>query len=199
MKIKELFETKNTNIMIVDCQPGYQHYCDNIMYSLCDFLNNQQGKIIALFNGYGLTDDSKSDVVEYYMNFGLEPDKIEEINFIEKEYGFLRSWMDQGVDDHTILKVIRSLKQHNVNDSRQLDLNSILDENEIDAMNHLWKYSSWDQDPIFLPDFMTINQLRNISPFYMAGGGRNECLREIELICNTFNIRFKRIEKFIYG
>ena len=51
-----------------------------------------------------------------------------------------------------------------------------------------------EYDPLFLPDNVSVNLLRELRPFYMCGGGRTECLREIELLCNAFNIRYKRMD-----
>jgi hypothetical protein len=31
------------------------------------------------------------------------------------------------------------------------------------------------------------------------GGGRDECLREVELLMNAFNIKYKRIDSLVYG
>jgi len=32
-----------------------------------------------------------------------------------------------------------------------------------------------------------------------VGGGRMECLREVELLMNAFNIKYKRIDHLVYG
>lgn len=37
-----------------------------------------------------------------------------------------------------------------------------------------------------------------MSPFYLCGGGRDECLKEVMLMCNALNIKYKLIDKFIY-
>jgi hypothetical protein len=33
----------------------------------------------------------------------------------------------------------------------------------------------------------------------MGGGGRDECLREIELMMNAFNFKYKRVANWLYG
>jgi hypothetical protein len=190
MKPSELFERINTNLLVVDIQPAYDKWCRRITPQICQLLNRQIGKKVVLFNGDELTNDRQADVIDYYLENGLNDDV--EIDYIEKEYGFFRSWMDDGIDDHTILKTIRAMVMQRKNDSRDLDLSVILDKDEFAEINDSWT------GPIFLPDYVDINMLRKLSPFYMCGGGRNECLREIELACNAFNIRYKRLQNLIY-
>ena len=191
----QLTESQKTTILVVDVQPAYRHYSDSFVHSLCNFLNTQKGSIHVMYNGEGLTEDSVEDVAEYLLINGLNP-ALENINFIEKEYGFLRSWIDTGVPDRIIIKVIRSMAQNLVNDSRELDMNTTLDPAEIAQLVKL--RIDWNDDGIYFPYFLNVPQLKKMSPFYMCGGGRNECLREIELICNAFNIKYRRIDKFIY-
>jgi hypothetical protein len=168
------------------------------MPSLTDFLQRRTGgSIFALYNGYGLTDDSLLDVQEYYLDHGLDYDFLDRITFIEKEYGYFRPWMDNGASDHVILATIRQMVMHRVNDSRQLDLSTVLSESDLEELESAG--FDYTEDPLFLPDFMTLSKLRSMSPFLLAGGGRNECLREIELLANAFNIRYRRMERFIYG
>jgi hypothetical protein len=152
-----------------------------------------------LYNANGYTNDTKYDVVSYFIDNGLDQQVAQRIKYIEKEYGFFRAWMDQGVPDRIIIKTIRAMVQRKVNDSRMLDIDSVLTPQEQQEFQSKFRYSSWEDEGIYMPDFMPISILKQISPFYMCGGGRNECLREIELLCNAFNIRYKRIDQLIYG
>jgi hypothetical protein len=43
------------------------------------------------------------------------------------------------------------------------------------------------------------NLLNKLSGSYIVGGGRNECLREVELLMNAFNFKYKRIDSMVYG
>lgn len=156
-------------------------------------LNDLTGRAIIMYNNEELTQDTIEDIQQYYIDYGLDPERLEDsrIKFVEKEYAFFRGWMDNGISDSTILKVVRAMVMQRKNDSRMIDLASILPENELVYVEDL-------ADSIWLPEWADINMLRNLSPFYMMGGGRNECLREIELVCNAFNIRYKRIDKLVY-
>ena len=133
------------------------------------------------------------DVIDYLCENGLEPDKIDDISFYEKEYGFFRGYMDAGISNNIIIKVIRAMYQFRVHDSRDLDLKVILSPKEFSIIQD---YASYD--PIYLPWAIDILELRNMSPFYLCGGSSDACLLEIELLCNALNIKYKKISNLIY-
>jgi hypothetical protein len=185
-----LNESKSTNVIIVDIQPAYDRYCKHLMPSLCEFLNNQTGKILILFNGEDLDLDSKNDVINYYLEYGLDEDKINKIEWKEKMYGYFRDLMDSGVKDNIIIKTIREMILTRVNDSRDLSqefLDKMIEEYDVDL----------DIMPVFLPD-ISVSLLREYNHCYIGGGGKHECFREITLFMNALNIKYKEMERFIY-
>lgn len=194
MKPSELVERVGSNVLVIDVQPAYGHHCNKIASKVCNLLNHQQGKIVIMYNNEELSGDTLEDIYQYYIDYGLDPELIEDgkIKFIEKEYAFFRGWMDNGIDDSIIIKVVRAMVTKRINDSRDLDLSEILPENEFEQVDDLG-------DAIYMPYWADLNFLRGLSPFLMMGGGRKECLREIELICNAFNIRYKRVNSLVYG
>lgn len=190
-KIKDLIkESRSTNVIIVDVQPAYKDACNRFMPDLCDFLNKQTGNILILFNGEDLDLDSKNEVIEYYLNYGLEEYKIEKIEWKEKIYGYFRDLMDSGVEDHVIIKIIREMVNTRAHDSRDLsqEFTEKLD-NEYGV--------NLENMPVFLPD-ISISLLRQYNQCYIGGGGRHECFREITLFMNALNIKYKEMKKFIY-
>lgn len=196
---QEIKESTNTNILVVDVQPAYDAWSGAVVSGVAQMLNRAQGGIYVLYNAESQTADDYVDVINYMIEGGLDENVAERINYFSKEYGFFRPWMDQGVPDRIIIKTVRAMVQHKVNDSRMLDINAVLTPEEQREFQSHFKYSDWEEEGIYMPDFMPISILKQISPFYMCGGGRNECLREIELLCNAFNIRYKRIDNLIYG
>ena len=44
----------------------------------------------------------------------------------------------------------------------------------------------------------SLSQLKRFNNSYIVGGSRNQCLREVELLMNAFNIRYKRIDSMVY-
>ena len=196
---KNVTESTNTNILVVDVQPAYDAWSGAVVGGVAQMLNRAQGRIYVLYNAEEQTADDYVDVINYMLEGGLNEEVADRINYFSKQYGFFRPWMDQGVPDRIIIKTIRAMVQRRVNDSRMLDINTVLTPQEQQEFQSHFKYSDWEEEGIYMPDFMPISILKQISPFYMCGGGRNECLREIELLCNAFNIRYKRIDNLIYG
>jgi len=214
MKINEILtESTSTNLLIVDVQPEYSSYADSVLPDIAQLIARSTGRIAVLYNGEGNTEDNMHDVLNYLSQETDEDDyddetdeyvdkepsivrqKLGNAKFFQKEYGFFRSWMDQSVSDATIIKVIRLMAMAKVNDSRMLDTNTVPQ----DILDEVYRSGiGWDDDGIQFPDAVSIGFLKQISPFYMVGGGRSECLREIELLANAFNIRYRRIDSMIY-
>lgn len=46
---------------------------------------------------------------------------------------------------------------------------------------------------------ISLGNLKKFSGSYLVGGGKKECLDEIKILMDTFNIRYKMVNKFIYG
>lgn len=199
MRANELLErvSRSHPVIIVDVQPAYASGkvdgADSITPALMEFLNAQTGPIVAYYNGAGegFTEDEVYDVQSYFLENGLGDDQINKIQFIEKTYGFLRDWMDQGVDSGIIINLLREMNRQRVNDSRDLNPNSNIF-NQFD-------YETWmEHDPIYFPD-INIAQLKSMSGALLCGGSRHECLKEIQLLMSVYNIRYKLAQDFIYG
>ena len=219
MRAKEfLKESTNTNLLIVDVQPAYADYSDRVLPGIQQMIERCNGKIVVMYNGWDIADDRVPDVMNYLggsndledMYYDEENDdyidqepsiafqKLQSAKFIEKVYGYFRQWMDEPMEmsDAAIIRTIRAMYQHRITDSREFEDKGI---NIADITGPEWNEKVGDPEiNIYLPE-VEIQLLRQLSPFYMMGGGRNECLREIELLCNAFNIRYKRIDSLIYG
>src|ERR1035441_6990763 len=111
MKVEELFERVSANILVVDVQPAYKHHCNRVARKICTLLNQQQGKRVVMYNNEDLTSDTLEDIYDYYIDKGLNPELMDDgvITFVEKEYAFFRIYMDNGISDHIIIKLIRSM------------------------------------------------------------------------------------------
>lgn len=198
MKLHELInENLSANLLVVDVQPAYDRWCGKVAPGIASLLNGHTGNKYCLYNAEGLTDDTEQSVAVYLSEQGVTEEALDGIKFVEKGYGFFRSWMDQEVPERIIIKTIRAMVQHRIYDSRDLDINTVLTPYEQERGLKLWGVN-WDDEGIYMPDFMPISLLKQMSPFLMCGGARDHCLREIELLCNAFNIRYKRIDGLIY-
>lgn len=197
MRYNELFEKfdRNRPCIVVDVQPAYTgglRWIDELM----KFLNNQRGSILMFINAEdtGLTIDTREDVIEYWTDSGFTDWKRVEI--VDKGYGFFRGWMDSGVDDGIIIRVIREMYRQGVTDSREL-FGGEDSEDYVTDMKNLGVPEEVLVDPIIV-EWTSISQLKKYDGGYIMGGGRNECLREVELLMNAFNIKYRRIERFVY-
>jgi hypothetical protein len=214
MRIKEILaEGKSHPVICVDVQPAYANFSDISAKcaEIVKFVVNQTGPVLMYINAEktGTTDDTLNDVTQYWeetVNPNIEYDEdksgdivpVTSINWnrfeiIDKGYGYLRSWMDQGITYHTIIKVIRAMYRYKLSSSNQFeDINLNLAE----LVGPEWK--DWMQDDFISVNWINVAKLKKFSGAYLVGGGGNECLKEVELMMNAFNIPYRRIERYVY-
>lgn len=188
MKIFVSVSSSNTPLVLVDIQPLYAKFLKHILSDVVDLLNKSQGCILFFFNGKDTGGDSKSTVIHWLFEQDVNEDVLDRIKFVEKSYGFFRGWMDLGASDATIIKAIRELFRQREWDSRDIDMEGFLASDWEDWMQN---------DPLIIPD-ISVAELKKFENCYLLGGGRNECLKEIKLLLNAFNIHHKLYEKGIY-
>jgi hypothetical protein len=114
-------KNKSNFLVVVDVQPAYQEACKNIIYDIIDKINKSKQQIIFFYVGKKFGCDTKSEVIGYLLENGIEENKIDGIHFIEKDYGFFRSWMDAGVSHENILKTILYMNNNNITDTRDFN------------------------------------------------------------------------------
>lgn len=107
--------------------------------------------------------------------------------------------MDHGVSAQSIIKTIRSMYQQRVNDSLML----FGGDNNPNYQASMEKLLGQDFDTDLLQDPISVNwisiaQLKKFNHCYLMGGARDRCLREVELIMNAFNIKYRRIDDLVY-
>ena len=196
MKISEvLLENRYKSTIVVDVQPAYSRFI-NFEPELMNFLN-KQNRILLLANAEtsGIEADTMNDVKEYWSDHGFY--NWPAVTVFDKGYGYLRNWMDMGISDRSVMRTIREMYKQKVNSSDQLFANS--DDPEL----ALEEFIGNEFDEYMLDDHISINwislkMLKQFSGSYITGGGQNECLKEVELIMQAFNIRSTRIRKFIF-
>jgi len=217
MKIRDIItEGLSYPVICVDVQPAY----DNpVNQKIINFVTKQTGPVLFFVNAQdtGTTDDHLSDIEQYWEERapGYQPEEEGEdengdyyykeaqgaINWsrfqvVDKGYGYFRAWMDHGIEESTIIATIRELYKQRVNDTRELEFPPF---NRRTATQSLIQgaIEEMDGDPLIV-EWTSIAQLKKFSGAYLVGGGRNECLREVELLMNAFNIRYKRIDSLVY-
>ncbi len=212
MKYYELDEGKNTSSIVVDIQPAYEentygesHWTE--FTKAAQFLNKQKGPILMFVNAEAdsLTDDTVTDI-KWWWSRTLKFNNWDNVTINDKGFGYLRGWMDMGVADSTIIKAIRLMYQERVSDSRELFGGSAFDDEEGTpddyASNMKAALGEWipnmQYDSIAV-EWTSVAQLKQFNGSYIFGGGRDECLKEVTLLMNAFNIKYKVIEDFCYG
>lgn len=224
MRAKE-FITEGTSfpVIAVDVQPEYAHYGDNA--SICEKIVTfvgvkQTGPVLMFVNAEdtGISGDTIDSIKKYWddvitggddnAHYDEENDEYLPVNspinwnrftIVDKGFGHFRSWMDQGIPDSEIIKTIRLMYQTKVTDSRELFGGQDSDTYEQGIRNLLGPdYLIGLDDPITI-GWVRLAQLKKFSGAYLVGGGRNECLREVELLMNAFNLKYKRIDSLVYG
>lgn len=191
-------------LVVVDVQPTYEPYFNFSVDELALFISKHSGPILMYVNAdeTGMTDDNvEHDIFpwwgEIFERNGLDffsEQGIDKMSFVDKGFGYLRPLMDEGIEESSIIAVIREMYNQKVSDSRELydgDLDLI-------AENFGGRVSEILTHDVISVNWLSLSQLKSHSPFYICGGAKNECLAEVLLMCNAFNIKYKIIEKFIY-
>lgn len=174
-------------LVVVDVQPAYQDSCEDIIYEVIAKINKSEKPVIFFFVGKELDCDSKSDVIGYLLEHGIEEKKLDTIRFIEKDYGFFRSWMDVGIPHDIILKTIRYMNQQQITDTKNFS-----DEDWKNTVGYQYGKHVYTEETFNLPDFNQKMFKEKLNDnFELIGGGRYECLLEIDFFLkglhkNTF-------------
>jgi len=192
---------KKTSI-IVDIQPSYAKWCDKIITpNFFEFLKSQQN-ILWFYNGEEVgSDDNPDNIFQWLVqDYDFDEEELDnifnKIEFKEKSYGFLREYMDSEIPDWLTIKVLRLMKQHKVWNASDLDLEEFLGDD-------YWEFINPDGKDYF-PDiylqgqYIKIAQLKQYGNGFICGGGKDECLREIQIIMNAFNIKYTILKEFVY-
>jgi hypothetical protein len=186
--------TQNQNCIVIDVQPEYEKYIP-WMENLMQFLNKQRRILILINAEYtGLTNDSTSDVKKFWKQNGFSSKKWIDTQIFDKGYGYLRSWMDYSLPSSIIIKVIREMYRQRVSDSRDLFTSETYEE----KMKKQFGIPKELVDESISVNWISILSLRRFNNSLIMGGARNECLREVQLLMNAFNIRYREVAQFIY-
>ncbi len=199
-----LNEKRKRSVIVVDIQPLYKDYISFSIEDFNEFLIKNDG-ILYFYNGPSTVGvDTEQDIIDWLMENIEYNDEYGEVDedlyhkltnqtkWIDKGYGFFRGWMDQGVDESELKKAIKYMASKKVYDSRDIE-----EEEWIEVIPELDGISF--DDPIMFPPEIRIDKLKKWNGSYLVGGGRNECLEEVKILMDAFNIRYKTVKNFIFG
>jgi hypothetical protein len=208
MRIKELLtEGKNHPVIVVDVQPAYYSYNRPVCDKIIDFVANQTGPVLMFMNAEkdGLTEDTVYDVRDFWnqhtdADYTADGDLVGGLDWSrvttdDKGFGYFRSWMSNEIPERYIIQLIRFMYQNKLNDIQD-NLQAV--KQFMTSGNNPIQWQYWMDDESFSINWTSVAQLKRFSGAYLVGGGRNECLKEVELLMNAFNIGYKRIDSLVY-
>ena len=186
-------------LIIVDIQPEYE---SNTTFDIGDMLRKaaeDYSQVLVLFNGEDtLGMISEGELKNFYLEkLDYDEEVFDELlsksTFFDKGYGFFRDVMDSSVcfDRSSIVKIVKYMINKDVRDIRELeeeDINAIgVDELLFDDLED---YGFW------VPDLA--DELPRWSGSDLAGGARNECMAEVEILGAAQGLTFNHVDDFIY-
>ncbi|MFW6172721.1 MAG: hypothetical protein ACOC5T_03155 [Elusimicrobiota bacterium] len=211
MKFEEYYFTErqgilSRNLIVVDIQPLYEDAIKSkfSIEDFGDFLAKSKRNILYFYNGPDTigSDDSPEEIIAWLIehNPDLESFDWDKVNFhwFDKGYSFFRDWMDAGVSNHGMQKALRYMYQKRLYDSREISVEEweeVLPPNDFRAIEEAIRE---DGLSIWTPDISIADLKNNWNGSLLCGGGMNECLKEIQLLMNSFNIKYKLVDRFIY-
>jgi len=203
-----LLEGRSYPCIVVDVQPEYCPMSD-VCEKIISFVNKQTGPVLMFVNAEdsGLTSDTIDSIKLYWEEIVTElsgdyedesPVNWDRFEIVDKGYGYFRSWMDSGMDSRIIIATIRELYSQRESDSRDLVFPDDVKKMTPIQLEIQDAIEEMGDDPLIV-NWISVGQLRKFNGAYIMGGGRDECLREVELLMNAFNIKYKRIDSLVYG
>lgn len=214
-KILDEKVSRGRPVVCVDVQPGYtggQEY-QNYNHRVGNFLAEHRGPILMYVNAddSGLTEDNIERNIypwwaEIFEDLGYDfyEDGLPKMEFYDKGYGYLRGWMDSGVDERIIIQTVREMYRQKVYDSRDLfdgdpdKLNEFVRSHTGRLYHDIPVPSVITDEPISV-GWAALNQLKRYNNCYLIGGGAEECLAEVALLMSAFNIKYTKVNNLIYG
>ncbi len=182
-------------VLLVDLQPGYgggigRYLMRDVLVELSRL--PESVPLYAFYVNEELSGDTLESVQDFWREHGADESLIERIDWREKSYAFFRGWMDNGVASDDIVAVARALRERSLWDSREADeaLLTSLSERGAELCDPLWR----DENVERLCEELT----RLHGPLLTAGGGREECLAEVELALDAWNVPFERQNHLTY-
>lgn len=200
--IRKLLETYSGNVLVcVDIQPSYEDFLTFDTYKFGQFLNESNfNQIIYLFNGPDLGMEDSDEIASWLFDeCGVEEDVLDNIMFFEKGYAFFRYLMDEGVDEDSIVSIIRYMYSNGFNDSRDLseeDWDEYVNQNQNVNSEEVREYLENAGDCVIIPELLDF--MSNYNNISICGGGKDECLREVEIALDVLGKNYKEINEFIY-
>ena len=197
MKYLKLFENfSNKTLINIDIQPAYSKSID-FLNSWVNMINSYDSnyRIIFMYNGDEY-DYSQSEYIHWLNEIGINEEVLENSIFYSKYYSFFRYPMDFGIDEDSIVNLVKFMIENKINDSRDINKdfwNKFIEEYGNEDIRQLIELSD---DCIYIPELISF--LKNYSNIIICGGGRLECLKEVEIALKALDKSYETYDEFIY-
>lgn len=192
-------QTQTPGLLVIDLQPAYaradngcNHITPRLMCRVIEHIRSlpPDTPIHVLFVNEELSADTLPDVQSFWREHGADEALLERLSWHEKPYAFLRGWMDNGIDEDDIVSTLQGMRRLAAWDSRDLSP---------ETLEQLCESGSQLIDPL-LRDHDVESLLPALAgrDWTTCGGGRDECLLEVELVLRSADIRFERLDHLTY-
>jgi len=184
------------NLVIVDMQPCYAPICDPYMARAVRALKKAKDAVM-FWVGFGLSEDTFKSVAWYWLEHGASRKDLEKVSFIEKDYGFLREWMDDGVDHTATLNVLKYMLKHGITITEDIPKEELYALCKQASPFQGWAVKVPEDSRMMLPQF-DVSRLQG-KEWDICGGAKHECLAEIELLLEAHEVKTNRLHDIVWG
>ncbi len=195
-------ESSSEPLIVVDIQPAHANYITFDLDEYVEYINSYTGDIYYVFNGEELGYEGVGELTDWLYDIGINEEAIDNFTFIEKSYGFIRDAMDRGVDQAEIISILKYMDDNGVQSIEEL-----IEDKGIDTVISDLGFSPEEQD--YLEDVedgslafyfpSVIDEIKDLPDAgIIIGGGKKECLLEIELLLKALGKSYKRNNEFVY-
>jgi hypothetical protein len=179
-------------MLVIDVQPAYasafgKWFTNEVLDQMRKVPADQPLVIVSV--NEELSGDTSEGIRDFWEREGMEDELFKRAIFLEKPYAFFRGWMDCGVPHDEIVTVAKELRRRRKYDSRQLP---------VDVLSELAPAGFDLADPLFLPYELEVESHYRQPTWSICGGGRDECLKEVELWLHSCSIAYNRLDHLTY-
>jgi len=188
------------HLIVVDIQPEYKSSFGNMSEELAEYINENYQNLDGLtffYNGYdtlGMIEEN--EYRNWWYEQGLNEDIAFNVSMYDKGYAFFRFCIDSGIEDQSIVNLVKHMINHDVNDSRELDEEFWSSFIEVYGDEDVRELLEFSDDCLNIPDLM--DELRGLSNIVLTGGGVNECLKEVEIALDALDKQYTVWGRFTY-
>jgi hypothetical protein len=137
-------QSENSPLLVIDVQPAYRSAFGKFLPGqvLAEMRNlSDSVPIVVVSVNEELSGDTQESILDFWQRAGMDEALLQRVTFLEKPYGFFRSWMEQGVYQVEIVAVakeMRNLQKFDVQELNVERLISIAPSSEEVYQNSLW-------------------------------------------------------------